>query len=102
MRRRVQKDFHPYDRKKCKRMKHIFHKPYSQLNDRQHWYLERYLGLSEELRTAYALKEAYRLWFEEAKEIGTSAPNKVKEGLYNFYRQVESSSLKEFHQAIQT
>ncbi|WP_456271875.1 ISL3 family transposase [Bacillus sp. AK031] len=102
VRRRVQNDFHPYDRKKCKRMKHIFHKAYNQLNDRQRWYLERYLGLSEELRTAYAFKEAYSLWFQEAKEIGTSAPNKVKEGLYNFYRQVESSSLKEFHQAIQT
>nr|WP_262372239.1 transposase [Rossellomorea aquimaris] len=58
--------------------------------------------MSEELRVAYALKEAYSLWFQEAKEIGTSAHNKVKEGLYNFYRQVESSSLKEFHQAIQT
>jgi transposase len=102
VRRRVQHEFHAYDRKKCKRMKHIFHKAYDELNDKQHWYLERYLGLSEELRTAYALKEAYRAWFEEAKEVGVSAPEKVKTGLYSFYGQVENSSLKEFKQAIQT
>jgi transposase len=102
VRRRVQHEFHAYDRKKCKRMKHIFHKAYDELNDKQHWYLERYLGLSEELRTAYALKEAYRAWFEEAKDVGVSAPEKVKTGLYSFYGQVENSSLKEFKQAIQT
>lgn len=33
VRRRVQKEFHDYDRKKCKRMKHVFYKRYEELTD---------------------------------------------------------------------
>ncbi|MBM7684276.1 transposase [Pullulanibacillus pueri] len=102
VRRRVQGEFHPYDRKKCKRMKHIFYKPYDKLTQKQHWYLERYLGLSEELRMAYGLKESFRLWFNRAKEIGKTSINEVKKGLFAFYDQVEKSGLTEFVKAIQT
>ncbi|WP_085991354.1 ISL3 family transposase [Oceanobacillus senegalensis] len=102
VRRRVQKEFHPYDRKKCKRMKHVFYKHYEALSAKQHWYLERYLGLSEDLRTAYGLKESYRTWFEEAKKIGKDNMKEVKEGLYQFYTQVKDAGLEEFEKAIQT
>ncbi|MFC2949124.1 ISL3 family transposase [Virgibacillus sediminis] len=102
VRRRVQKEFHPYDRKKCKRMKHVFYKHYENLSEKQHWYLERYLGMSEELRTAYGLKESFRTWFEGAKKEGQANIGKVKTGLYHFYRQVEKSGMEEFIKAIQT
>ena len=102
VRRRVQQEFHEYDRKKCKRMKHIFYKSYDRLSDKQRWYLERYLGMSEDLRTAYGLKEAFRSWFEDAKQNGTTAIHEVKISLYAYYEKVEKSGLSEFVQAIQT
>ncbi|WP_078592795.1 ISL3 family transposase [Evansella clarkii] len=102
VRRRVQKDFHEYDRKKCKRMKHVFNKRYEELTDKQLWYLERYLHLSDELKEAYRLKEAFRSWFDEAKKTGPKDGFKVKRGLYSFYHQVEQSGMKEFIKAIET
>lgn len=101
VRKRVQKGFHEYDRKKCKRMRHVFHMPYDKLSEKQHWYLERYLGLSEELRVAYGLKEAFRIWFNKAKKAKTSIKT-IKEGLYQFYKQVETSGMEEFIKAIPT
>src|SRR5690625_6613707 len=38
VRRRVQKEFSDYDRKKCKRMKHVFYKRNDKLTDKQQWY----------------------------------------------------------------
>ena len=102
VRRRVQKEFHDYDRRKCKQMKHVFYKPYEKLSAKQFWYLERYLGLDEELRQAYALKEAFRDWFEEAKKIGQNQPKKVKERLKAFYQKVQESGMGEFIKAIST
>ncbi|GGJ75407.1 ISL3 family transposase [Virgibacillus kapii] len=102
VRRRVQKEFHDYDRRKCKRMKHVFYKRYENLSEKQHWYLERYLGLSEELRRAYGLKEAFREWFKKAKEIGKNQPGTVKSLLKEFYQKVENAGMKEFIQAIKT
>lgn len=102
VRKRVQKDFHDYDRKKCKRMRHIFFKPYEKLTDKQLWYLERYLEKSEELRRAYGLKESFRTWFQRAKAMGKTNIGEVKKGLYAFYQQVEASELKEFKKAIKT
>ncbi len=101
VRKRVQKDFHDYDRKKCKRMRHVFHMPYDKLSEKQHWHLERYLGLSEELRIAYGLKEAFRIWFEKAKDSKRSM-KQIKEGLYQFYDQVNASGLEEFINTILT
>lgn len=102
VRRRVQKEFHDYDRKKCKRMKHVFNIRFEELTEKQIWHLERYLSLSEELEEAYRLKEAFRSWFDEAKTIGPKDGRKVKQGLYSFYQQVEQSGIKEFMKAIET
>ncbi|WP_347862328.1 ISL3 family transposase [Salimicrobium sp. PL1-032A] len=102
VRKRVQKDFHEYDRRKCKKMRHVFHKPYDILSDKQRWYLERYLDLSSELKMAYELKEAYKKWFELAKHEGEGRIKQVKERLYAFYDLVASSGMKEFMSAIAT
>ncbi|WP_369922536.1 MULTISPECIES: ISL3 family transposase [unclassified Sporosarcina] len=100
VRRRVQKEWHAYDRKKCKRMRHILYKRKNKLHDWERWYLERYLGMSEELRRAYELKEAYCEWFDWAK---TSEDIKeVKERLEEFYRNIEAAGIPAFLKAIKT
>src|SRR5699024_12701320 len=65
-----QKEFHDYDLMKSKRMRHVFYRLYEELADNQNWYLKRYLGMSNYLKRAYQLKEAYRYWFEESKTLG--------------------------------
>jgi transposase len=102
VRRRTQQSFHDYDRKKCKRMKHVFHKAQIKLNEDERWHLERYLEMSDELRKAYQLKESYRLWFSNAKEKGTENIGEVKEELKVFYEMVESSGIPEMKNAIKT
>ncbi len=102
VRRRVQKNFHEYDRKKCKRMKHIFYKKQEELTEKQRWYLNRYLDLSDELRVAYKLKEAFRSWFEEAKAMGKTDIGYVKQRLYQYYDRVKQSGMEEYLQAIGT
>jgi transposase len=102
VRRRAQQAFHAYDRKKCKRMKHVFHKAGERLTDDERWHLERYLGMSEELRQAYELKEAYRAWFKRAKENGLDKIASVKKELKEFYQLVTSSGIPEMEKAIQT
>ena len=67
VRRKVQKEWHAYDRKKMKRMRYIFHKDSSKLTDEDRWYLNRYLHMSPELKEAYTLKETYKKWKREAK-----------------------------------
>src|SRR5699024_3022399 len=79
------KEFHDYDRKKCKRMRHVFYRPYEELSDNQNWYLKRYLGMSNYLKRAYQLKEAYRYWFEESKTLGDNDLMGIKQRLYQFY-----------------
>ncbi len=64
--------------------------------------MERYLDLSSELRRAYKLKEAFRSWFDEAKQIGSKEGLIVKQHLHNFYHLVEKSGMKEFMKAIET
>src|SRR5699024_6790590 len=98
----VQKEFHDYDRKKCKRMRHVFYRPYEELSDNQNWYLKRYLGMSNYLKRAYQLKEAYRYWFEESKTIGDNDLMGIKQRLYQFYELVNDSGIKEFQKAIET
>ncbi|WP_199880617.1 transposase, partial [Bacillus massiliglaciei] len=102
VRRRVQKEFHPYDRKKCKRMKHVFHKASDRLTEEDRWHLHRYLDMSEELKKAYELKETYRGWFVQAKESGSEDIGKVKQGLRDFYRRVQDSGIPEMEKAITT
>lgn len=84
VRRKVQKDLHPYDRKKLKKMRYVLHKDSSRLTASDRWYLTRYLNLSEELRTAYELKESYKKWQNDSKN--ESDLKKVKEGLFAFYK----------------
>ncbi len=102
VRRKEQKVFDEYDRKKCKRMRHVFYKRPEELTEGQEWYLNRYLNKSDYLKKAYQLKEAYRLWFEIAK---LNAPNNMKEvrvRLHQFYDLVKASGVKEFEIAIET
>jgi transposase len=102
VRRRVQVDFHPYDRKKCKRVRHIFFKSSTKLNEEQKWMLNRYLSLSDELKRAYYLKEEYRKWFEEAKEESKNNITLVKENLMKFYQRIEDEGIDELLQTKKT
>lgn len=100
VRRKVQKEWHAYDRKKCKRMRHVLYKRSGKLTEKNRWYLERYLGMSEELKKAYELKEAYCKWFDWAKS--SEDVGEVKVRLEAFYRKVEESQIPAFLKAIQT
>lgn len=102
VRRRVQQGFHNYDRKKCKRMKHVFHKANDRLSDEERWHLNRYLEMSIDLRRSYELKEAFRLWFKRAKEIGKEQIVLVKDELEEFYELVEATGIPEMRKAIKT
>ncbi|MEK4253782.1 ISL3 family transposase [Ureibacillus sp. FSL K6-2830] len=102
VRRRVQKSFHEYDRKKCKRMKYIFYKHSKDLTESEKWYLERYLSMSKKLQEAYKLKELYQEWFTKAKMIGKEQIVKVKQELEHFYQKVEESGIPEMMKAIKT
>ncbi|GEK34536.1 hypothetical protein [Kurthia sibirica] len=57
------------------------------INEREFWYVDRYFGISEELKQAYKLKEAYCEWFDWAKTIEDVA--EVKRRLEAFYRKIE-------------
>lgn len=100
VRRKVQKEWHAYDRKKCKRMRHVLYKRSEKLTDKHRWYLNRYLSMSDELKTAYELKEAYCEWFNWAKT--TEDVVEVKRRLQDFYRKVEKAQIPAFLKAIQT
>lgn len=102
VRRKEQQSFSDYDRKKCKRMRHVFYKPFEDLTQKQKWHLNRYLGMSDYLRKAYQLKEAYRKWFKEAKAIGPTDLKAIKERLYQYYDLVKSSGVVEFEKAMET
>ena len=58
--------------------------------------------MSDYLRTAYQLKEAFRLWFEEAKALGPSDLSAIKSRLYEFYDLTHLSGVSEFKRAIMT
>lgn len=102
VRRRVQQNFHAYDRKKCKRMKHVFHKAKDKLNNEERWFLERYLSMSEELKQAYELKEAFRAWFTRAKEIGSAQIKKVKDELEQLLIRFKTEGILEMSDVIKT
>ncbi len=102
VRRRVQQDFHAYDRKKCKKIKRIFYKGYDQLSQEERWLIERYLNLSEELERAYRLKEAYREWFTRAKDLGASQIRLVKQELEQLLERFEREGIPEMQDVIKT
>jgi transposase len=91
VRRKAQKEWHAYDRKKCKRM---LYKRSEKLTEKNRLYLDRYLRMSEELLKAYELKEAYCKWFDWAKTTEDVA--EVKRRLEAFYRKVEETNILVF------
>ena len=48
-------------------MRFVSYKRSDQLTEKNRWYLDRYTGLSNELKWAYELKEAYCEWFDWAE-----------------------------------
>ena len=100
VRRQVQKEWDKYNRTKCKRMRHVFYKRTSKLSPKQQWYLQRYTEMSETLKVAHELKEAYCKWFDWAKTQNDVV--EVKKRLLAFYRKVEETKLPAFLKAIQT
>ncbi len=100
VRRKVQKEWHAYDRKKCKQMRHVLYNRSEKLTEKNRWYLDRYLGMSEELKKAYELKEAYCEWFDWAKITEDVA--EVKRRLEAFYRKIEETTIPAFLKAIRT
>lgn len=102
VRRRVQSNWHDYDRKKCKKMRHVFYKRSSRLSDDDKWYLKRYLEMSPELRRAYELKEMFCKWFDEAKQNGEDHILQTKSSLYRLYEEIDNAGIPEFQRAAQT
>ncbi|RQW70506.1 ISL3 family transposase [Lysinibacillus composti] len=100
VRRNVQKEWHAYDRKKCKKMRHVLYKRFDKLTETNRWYLNRYIGMSKELKQAYELKEAYCEWFDWAKTSNDLI--EIKKRLEAFYRKVEEANIPAFLKAIQT
>src|SRR5690606_27825180 len=88
VRRRIQATWNDYDRKKCKKMRYVFHRNSQILTDEDRWYLNRYLSMSEELKQAYELKEKFNEWFVQAKENGPEEILQTKELLQSFYQLV--------------
>jgi len=102
VRRRVQSSWHDYDRKKCKKMRHVFYKKSGHLTEDHKWYLQRYLEMSPELRKAYELKELFCQWFNEAKQNGAENIHKTKHALYALYEAIDEAGIPEFQRAAQT
>lgn len=102
VRRRVQKNWSDYDRKKGKRMRYVFHKNSKKLTEEDRWYLNRYLKMDDELKRAYELKEAYCVWFQDSKKRGPEDVLKTKVQLYEFRQLVAQSGIPEFQKAMRT
>lgn len=102
VRRRVQKSWNDYDRKKGKRMRYVFYKNSGKLTDKDRWYLKRYLDMDDELKRAYELKEAYCVWFQASKKRDPEEILKTKKALLEFYRLVEQAGIPEFQKALGT
>ena len=100
VRRKVQKEMLAYDRKKSKKMRFVLYKNSDNLLEEERWYLNRYLGLSTELKQAYELKEAFKQWFTKSKK--ETNIQKVKSGLEAFYRKVEEAGIPSFLKSLQT
>ncbi|MGG4170146.1 ISL3 family transposase [Rossellomorea vietnamensis] len=102
VRRRIQSSWHDYDRKKCKKMRHVFYKRSDKLNESDQWYLQRYLEMSHELKQAYELKERFCQWFDKAKMNGEENILKTKNALYDFYEAIDEAGIPEFQRSAQT
>ena len=58
--------------------------------------------MSEELKRAYELKEAYCVWFQDSKKRGPEDLLQTKKQLLKFYQLVELAAIPEFQKAIKT
>jgi transposase len=85
--------------KKCKKNALCFP---SKLTTEDHWYLERFLGFSDELKQAYDLKELFAAWLIKAQENSQEFILQTKELLNNFYKLVEETNIPEFLKTIKT
>lgn len=81
-------------------MRHVLYKRSEKLTEKNRWYLNRYLGMSDELKKAHELKEAYCEWFDWAKSTEDVA--EVKRRLEVFYRKVGEAQIPAFIKAIKT
>ena len=81
-------------------MRHVLYKRFDKLTETNRWYLNRYIGMSKELKQAYELKEAYCEWFDWAKTSNDLI--EIKKRLEAFYRKVEKANIPAFLKAIQT
>ena len=99
---REQAGWHEYDRKKCKKVRYIFHKAAHKLTEKDQWLLNRYFTFSPELQKAYELKESFYDWFYEAKRNGGNNIAETQEKLHAFYQKVEKSGIPELRKTIQT
>jgi transposase len=102
VRRRVQSSWHDYDRKKCKKMRHVFYKRLDKLKESDQWYLQRYLEKSHELKQAYELKEKFCQWFDNAKVNGEENILKTRNALFEFYEAIDEAGIPEFQRSAQT
>ena len=80
-------------------MRYVLHKSPEDLTPKECWYLNRYIGMSPELKEAYELKELYKKWQESAKEEQNISV--VKAGLEAFYRKVEETENPAFFKSNQ-
>ena len=83
-------------------MRYVFYRNSKKLTEEDRWYLDRYLALSEELKQAYELKEAFQQWFIQAKENGPERILQTKESLYAFYSLAKQANIPEFNRSIKT
>ncbi len=81
-------------------MRHVLYKRFNKLTETNRWYLNRYTGMSKELKQAYELKEAYCEWFDWAKTSNDLM--EIKKRLEAFYQKVEEANISAFLKAIQT
>lgn len=84
VRRRVQKNWNDYDRKKGKRMRHVFYKNSEKLTKKDRWYLKRYLEMDDEPKQAYELEEADCVWFRTSKKEILRIFSRPKKLSWNF------------------
>ncbi|WP_260490326.1 ISL3 family transposase [Listeria booriae] len=96
---RVQEQFHPYDRKRCKRIRGLLYKRKKALTPAEKIRIQHYLDLHPDLQTAYDIKEAYQAWFDTNKR---KERRDVRQTLHDFYQLVRDTHLPEFIKAIGT
>lgn len=94
VRKRIQKEFQDNKRLHFKRNKYVLWKKYSDLNEEDQIVLRRMLDQSEELYSAWTLKE----WFIEIKSLRKE--NLARKELHNWLLAAEECNLPEFKSCI--